>query len=191
MQTKYKYPGICVLGFLAVLAGIDAHAETTAAELLRLGEETAVLKARAKLLEAQRQVSSMQSQPGRATADAPVFTPGLPSVQSIEGIGGALYATLQPEQGGTLDVKAGDMVGKNLKIIDVKPREVIVQSGKNPPVSLRVNSAVGVADAASPPPKPPAVPFLPNEIPAQAGSPYAGMNMPGLPRPPGNPGLGR
>jgi type IV pilus biogenesis protein PilP len=141
-----KHATAAVLLAAATLVSGAASADQTVEELLKLGEETTILKAKAKRLEAQGQVAALQRQLDLAnnvgTSVAPPPASALFAVQAIEGIGPTLYATILLENGATRDVKQGDVIGKNTRIVGIKPGEVIYQQGKARPVTVRVNPSI-------------------------------------------------
>jgi type IV pilus biogenesis protein PilP len=144
-----KHAKAAILLAAAALASGAASADQIVEELLKLGEETTILKAKAKRLEAQGQVATMQRQldlasnPGTSVAPAPI---PLFAVQAIEGIGPTLYATILLDDGVTRDVKQGDVIGNNIRIVGIKPGEVIYQRGKARPVTARVNPSITYSD---------------------------------------------
>lgn len=108
---------------------LPAGAETTAASLTRIEAETLVLKAREKQLEVQssiiakqNEIAAKQSMGAQITQTAVV---GNPVVQAIEGLGGALYATLQMADGSTVDVQTGSVLPDGMRIVSIKPNEVV------------------------------------------------------------------
>ena len=106
-----------------------ASADPVADELLRLGRETVLLKARAKQLEAQGLVESARAKfPIRDKSHAVPWT--VPGVQAIEGIGGTLYATVSLGAGVSFDVKAGDMLSGGILVAAVNPGVVTFQDAK-------------------------------------------------------------
>jgi type IV pilus biogenesis protein PilP len=191
MQNSKLMRAALLLAMTALCSGA-ACADPIASELLRLGEETTLLKAKAKRLEAQNQVSMMQKQleqPGAGAVASAVASPAPPAVttfvvQSIEGIGPVLYATILLDNGTTRDVKEGDVLNKNLRIVSIKPDELVYQQGKGGPTTVRVNPASKHMDlaalaaqspearsAAARPPMPPMLqPFQPVMPPLQPGA---------------------
>ncbi len=118
---------LTVVGSLLVLAFTPADAtanEPTVDNLTRLEAETSVLKARAKKLEVQAQIATRQAELAKLTAPAVM---GDPTVRSVEGIGRQVYATLQLENGSTLDVKVGDVLPNGMKIESISPNAVVVE----------------------------------------------------------------
>jgi hypothetical protein len=148
-----------------MLGHAAAGADPVANELLRLGEETTLLKARAKRLEAQGQVAAMQRQLEQRpdAGAAPAF-----AVLSIEGLGPTLYATILLASGMTQDVVEADVLEQDLRIVSVKPGEVTYQRGKSRPVSVRVNPSSTQVDLARKAETPP-------------GATSSDLRFPGLP----------
>ena len=137
---------------LLLLLG-DAAAESTTADILtRIEAETLVLKAREKqlivqgaIVAKQAEIASKQAEVNRLVRPG---TLGDPTVLALEGIGGVFYATLQLENGSTLDVKAGDVMPNGMVVISIRGNEVIVAADKR-----RIRLATGGAGssvAASP-----------------------------------------
>ena len=54
-----------------------------------------------------------------------------PVIQSIEGIGQSLHATLQLRNGSTLDVSSGDVLPNGMKVVSIRSNEVIVATPQN------------------------------------------------------------
>lgn len=147
MQNK-----IIVALCLPLLMTAPVRAETTAESLTKIEAETLVLKARERQLAVKAQILQLQGEitAREASADqnARPGAPGDPTVQSIEGIGDRLHATLLFENGSTIDVKAGDTLPNGMRVVSVQPNEVMVSADKRRKVRL-AQTSVGAVSAAS------------------------------------------
>lgn len=144
----------------------------TAQALTRLEEETLVLKARLKALETEAQIAQRNAELTRLTAagERSGFV-----VHAVEGIGKSLYATLWSRDQGEVEVKAGDTLPDGMRIVSVKPGEVLAQlAHSRKPVAL-----------------PMAIDTLPAGEQSYAGAPAAGGVGAGIPSIPGIPSLPR
>jgi type IV pilus biogenesis protein PilP len=118
-------------GMLALCAG-PVLAQTTAASLTRIEAETLLLKAREKQLEVQSSIIAKQNEiaakqaMGVAISQPPVV--GQPVVRAIEGLGKALYATLEMSDGSQIDVQAGTVLPNGMRIVAVEPNAVLAQA---------------------------------------------------------------
>ncbi|WEF32245.1 type IV pilus biogenesis protein PilP [Pseudoduganella chitinolytica] len=115
-----------------LLAAGGTLAQTTAATLTRIEAETLLLKAREKQLEVQSSIIAKQNEiaakqaMGVAISAPPVV--GQPVVRAIEGLGKALYATLELSDGSMLDVQAGSVLPNGMRILAVEPNAVLAQA---------------------------------------------------------------
>jgi type IV pilus biogenesis protein PilP len=119
-----------------IMAGLLATggtlAQTTAATLTRIEAETLLLKAREKQLEVQSSIIAKQNEiaakqaMGVAITQPPVV--GQPVVRAIEGLGKALYATLEMSDGSMLDVQTGSVLPNGMRILAVEPNAVLAQA---------------------------------------------------------------
>lgn len=120
-----------VLACLLAACAVPALAQTTAASLTRIEAETLLLKAREKQLEVQASIIAKQNEiaakqaMGVAISQPPVV--GQPVVRAIEGLGKALYATLEMSDGSMLDVQAGTVLPNGMRILAVEPNAVVAQ----------------------------------------------------------------
>ena len=109
-----------------------AAAQSTAASLTRIEAETLLLKAREKQLEVQSSIIAKQNEiaakqaMGLAISQPPVV--GQPVVRAIEGMGKALYATLELSDGSMLDVQTGSVLPNGMRILAVQPNAVLAQA---------------------------------------------------------------
>ena len=127
-------------------------AETTAESLTKIEAETLVLKARERQLAVKAQILQLQGEitlrEARADQSARPGAPGDPTVQSIEGVGGVLHATLLFENGSTIDIKGGDVLPNGMRVVSILPNEVMVSADKRRQIRLAQTSA-GAVSAAS------------------------------------------
>jgi type IV pilus biogenesis protein PilP len=123
---------------LAVLAAIlvcgAVRADPTSDKLTQIEVETLLLKARERQLDVQASILTKQNDiAARQTASqqstqSPVA--GDPVVQGMEGVGGAVFATLQLSDGSIADVQVGDVLVNGMRVVSIAPGGVIVQQGK-------------------------------------------------------------
>lgn len=109
-----------------------AFAETASETLTRIEAETLVMKAREKQLEVQsnilakeQDIATRQQMRDRLTNTA---STGDPVIRSIEGIGTRLYAALQMGDGSLVDVQVGETLSNGMKVVSIRPNEVIVEN---------------------------------------------------------------
>ena len=137
---------------LPFLYTAPALAETTAESLTKIEAETLVLKARERQLSVKAQILQLQGEitarEAKADQNARPGAPGDPTVQSIEGVGGMLHATLLFENGSTIDIKGGDTLPNGMRVISISPNEVMVAADKRRKVRL-AQTSVGAVSAAS------------------------------------------
>jgi type IV pilus biogenesis protein PilP len=136
MRNKSKLAALLA----AWVACGSALADAVSDQLTRLEAETLVLKAREKQLEVQagiiakqNDIMAKQALNDRLTQAAVI---GDPVIRSIEGVGSALYATLQLADGSVVDAQAGDVLSNGMRVISIKPKEVIVENKKKRRVRL-------------------------------------------------------
>ena len=151
-----------------------AQPSATAQALTRLEEESLLLKARLKALETEAQIAQRNAELTRlaAAGDRSGFV-----VRAVEGIGKSLYATLWSRDQGEVEVKAGDTLPNGMRIVAVRPGEVLAQHPR---------SRKSVA-------RPMAIDARPASAGEQsyAGAPAAGGAVPGIPGIPSIPSLPR
>jgi type IV pilus biogenesis protein PilP len=122
--------------FAATLAGLAA-AESTSDALTRIEAETVLLKAREKQLEVQSNILGRQNEialrQGAGNALPHMPTGGEPVVLGIEGLGAAIHATLELNDGSLLDVEAGDVLPNGMRVVSIRASAVVVRTraGKN------------------------------------------------------------
>ncbi|NVE00135.1 type IV pilus biogenesis protein PilP [Massilia sp. BJB1822] len=140
---------------------------SAAADLTQLEAETTLLKARARKLDVLAQIATRQAEIGRlAAASSTAPAAGNPTVRAIEGVGTPLYATLQMNNGGQVDVKAGDVLPDGLKVVSVARGAVLVQRKGGKPYRLASSDAVPQQGAMAP--LPAGMPLPPPSMPRSA-----------------------
>lgn len=150
MQNKYL-PALPVALCLALLCNASAHAETTAETLSKIEAETLVLKAQERQLAVRAQILQLQGEitarETNADKTARPGAPGDPTVQSIEGFGDRMHATLLFENGSIIDIKGGDTLPNGMHVVSIQPNEVMVSANKRRSVRLAQTSAGSVSAA--------------------------------------------
>lgn len=166
MQNNLGYP---VLLALTVYAGAVC-AESASDQLTRIETETLLLKAREKQLDVQAGILARQNEIvakqvlNEQLAQSAVA--GDPVIRAIEGIGNKFFATLQVGSGNTVDVQTGDVLANGMKIVSIRPNEVIAETPNKRRVRLATASQAAVTFNPSypntglrlPPPPPVAMP---------------------------------
>ncbi|EGF32280.1 hypothetical protein IMCC9480_2654 [Oxalobacteraceae bacterium IMCC9480] len=158
-----------------------ASGETTADTLTRIDAETLVLKAqerqlviKAKILQLQADLNNRQSSIDQTARPG---APGDPTVQSIEGIGNNVFATLLFENGSSIDVRTGDVLPNGMRVLSIKTNEVTVSADQRRSVRLLPGNAALISAASGAvqttvalPAAPPGylpVPRLPAKVPGK------------------------
>lgn len=121
------------------------QSSVTAQALTRLEEETLVLKARLKALETEAQIAQRSAELTRLTD---VGARHGFMVRAVEGISGALYATLWSREDGELEVKQGDVLPNGMRIASIQPNAVLVRpthGGKTVALPMAMGSLSGMA----------------------------------------------
>ncbi|MGZ3237538.1 MAG: type IV pilus biogenesis protein PilP, partial [Burkholderiaceae bacterium] len=97
--------------FSGLVLSSAVFAESASDNLTRIEAETLVLKAREKQLDVQAKIIARQSEIASKQAESDRLTQtavyGNPVILSIEGLGKAMFATLQMENGNAIDVQTG------------------------------------------------------------------------------------
>lgn len=145
MQNSLKY--LVLLSCVAFSNTVIA--ESASDNLTRIEAETLVLKARekqldvqAKIIARQSEIATRQAESERQTLTAVV---GNPVIHSVEGIGSAMFATLQLDNGNIVDVQVKDVLSNGMKIVSIRPNEVIVETTKKKRVRLASMSHAATA----------------------------------------------
>lgn len=131
---------VLIIAFSSMFICAPGFAESTSDTLGRIEAETMVLKARERQLEVQAKVLARQQEIAAKQAEherkpQPSIS-GNPLVHSIEGLGDALFATLQLSGGALIEVRAGDMLDNGMKVVTIRPNEVLVQTRNKQVVRL-------------------------------------------------------
>jgi len=120
----------------------------TALQLSRLQDETMLLKAQLKKLDAQSQIAERSAQlnhMGESTDHNEV------KVHAIEGVGEHLYATVSTHDNDELEVKVGDTLPGGLHIVSIKNNAVYAQQANGThvllPLTMTSNSGDSLAQA--------------------------------------------
>lgn len=136
---------------LALSASV--FAESASDNLTRIEMETLVLKAREKQLDVQAKILAKQSEIAfkQAESDRVIQAPmiGNPVILSIEGLGKSMFATLQLDNGNTVDVQAGDMLANGMKVVSIRANEVVIETAKKKRARLATVSQTSAAFDAS------------------------------------------
>jgi len=145
----------------AAMTESPAQTSEVAQTLMHLEEETLVLKARLKALDAQAQVTQRSSELNRLSA---ANERGDFYVRAVEGIGSTVYATLWSRDEGEFEVKAGDTLPNGFRIVSIGPGAVLAR-GPHGGTPMRLPMAIETTPADSQTGKPP----------------VNGMGFPGIP----------
>lgn len=139
MRNELRYLFLTGI-FLSLVSVRHARADSASDDLTKIETETLVLKAREKQLEVQAGILAKQAdilakqvEAGRLISGGAM---GDPTIRSIEGLGSALYATLQLDNGNIVEVTTGDTLSNGMKIVSIRPNEVIVQTAKKQRIRL-------------------------------------------------------
>jgi type IV pilus biogenesis protein PilP len=143
---------------VSLLGCAHAYADPVAEKLSQIEGETLLLKARERQLDVQGSILMKQNQIATIQAGTAALTHARgandPQVRSVEGVGRAVFATLQLDDGAIVDVQAGDMLPHGMRVVSIAPGNVIVRKGKR-----RVRLAQAAAQApVVPVPPPPGLP---------------------------------
>jgi type IV pilus biogenesis protein PilP len=113
-------------------------AMAAANQLMRLQEDTVVLNAQLKKLDAQAQVAAREAalnQVSRTAANTEV------SVVATQSLGRDTSATVRTVDGGELDVHAGDTLPNGMRVVSIRPGAMVVQGLGGQRSTLLVSSA--------------------------------------------------
>lgn len=94
-------------------------------QLMSLQEDTVILKAQLKKLEAQADVAARQDALGRMGHAVNADQLGIVATQSL---GKTMMATIDVNDGSELDVHAGDQLPNGIRIVSIRPGVVVVDS---------------------------------------------------------------
>jgi type IV pilus biogenesis protein PilP len=144
---------------------LAASGETIADQLSRIDAETLVLKAQERQLAVQTKILQLQGElNARQTGldqSARPGAPGDPTVQSIEGIGDTVFATLRFENGSTIDVRTGNVLPNGMQVLSIKTNEVTVSADKRRNIRLLPGNAALISAASGAVPTTMALPANP------------------------------
>ncbi|HEY4350796.1 MAG TPA: type IV pilus biogenesis protein PilP [Paraburkholderia sp.] len=139
-------------------------------ELMHLQEQTLLLKAQLKKLDAQAQVAERTAALSRLGAGSDSIDNGRGALRvvAIEGLGRRFSATLQTVDGQQFEVAAGDQLPNGIRIVSVAANEVLARSDSGRtlhlmPVLSRGAAPYGPAQAAGVPGLPSGYPALPRD----------------------------
>jgi type IV pilus biogenesis protein PilP len=116
----------------------QAQTAEAANQLMHLQEDTVVLKATLKKLDAQAQVAEREASIDRIS-NVPTYDDV--RVTSIESLGRATSATLNLNDGSELEVHTGDTLPNGLRIVSIRPGSVLVENRSGKRTTLMVSSA--------------------------------------------------
>jgi type IV pilus biogenesis protein PilP len=143
----------CILALFALTFSGLAFAESTSDALTRIEAETMLLKAREKQLDVQANILSKQNEialkQGIATTLPQISTGADPVLRGIEGLGTALYATLETGSG-VFEVQRGEVLPNGMRVVAIAMNGVTLRDAAGRNVHLAVtgqNSAPGPANA--------------------------------------------
>lgn len=128
---------------LALCASV--FAQSVSDNLTRIETETLVLKAREKQLDVQAKILAKQSEIAAKQAESERVTQapaiGNPVILSIEGFGKSMFATLQLDNGNSVDVQAGDMLSNGMRVASIRGNEVVIVTAKKKRMRLAYASS--------------------------------------------------
>lgn len=157
-----------VVGTPAGAPVVDGPTQRLSDTLTRIDAETMVLKAREKqlgvqaaIVAKQQEIAARENDITRAT-QAPVQ--GRPNLVGIEGIGSVMVATLELDNGTTVDVQKGDQLPNGMRIVSIQPRSVTLDTGRGRVQLTQARRVPATFNAAFPAPGP-LLPPLPQAAP--------------------------
>jgi type IV pilus biogenesis protein PilP len=122
----------------------NSTASDTAAQLSRLQDETMVLKAQLKKLDAQSQIAERSAQLNHLGDSA---DHNEVKVHAIEGVGAHLYATVSTHDNDELEVRVGDTLPGGLRIVSIKNNAVDTQQANGAHVLLPLTMTSSSGDS--------------------------------------------
>jgi type IV pilus biogenesis protein PilP len=121
--------------FLAALLSCSVVlADTTSDKLTQIEADILLLKAHEKQLDVEASILTKQNEIAakqnarHLLAQSPMAMD--PVVHGVEGLGRAMFATLQLSDGSIIDVKARDVLPNGMRVVSIAPGSVIVEQGK-------------------------------------------------------------
>lgn len=134
-----------MIAALCVAMSSAALADTTADDLSKIEAETLLLQARQKKLTVQAEIAAKQAEIASKHVEsnrlAKLASAGDPVIRAIEGVGSHLYATLQLDNGSTIDATIGDVLPNGMKVVAINLNEVIVENRHRRRVRLYTGAA--------------------------------------------------
>jgi type IV pilus biogenesis protein PilP len=134
--TADTAPRVAVVPTPAAVAAAD--------ELMRLQEETVVLKAELKKLDAQADVAAREDAINRLGHRAIESNVSLIATQSL---GKTMFASVATSDGGELDVRTGDTLPNNMRVVSIRPGAIVVEARDGHRSTLTVSSAPRMVEA--------------------------------------------
>jgi type IV pilus biogenesis protein PilP len=178
-NIKHIRTALLAAAITACTAG-PAFAGSAADSLAKIEEETLILKAREKQLGVKAQIIAKEAEIASRQAEVSRTLPpdddDAPVVQSIEGIGEKLFATLQLRGGGAIDVASGDVLPNGMKVISIRTNEVTVATAKGRRIRLATGAPETTVNAAVTQRRRPSYPSLPPPLPGSS-MPFANGGM--------------
>ncbi|MEA3119678.1 MAG: hypothetical protein QOI13_2948 [Paraburkholderia sp.] len=113
-------------------------AAATADELMRLQEDTVVLKAELKKLDAQADVAEREdaiNRMGHRAIESNV------SLIATQGLGKTMFASVATSDGGELDVRTGDTLPNSMRVVSIRSGAIVVEARDGHRSTLTVSSA--------------------------------------------------
>ncbi|MDQ7980286.1 type IV pilus biogenesis protein PilP [Paraburkholderia sp. SARCC-3016] len=122
---------------LQVVAVPTPAATAAADELMRLQEDTLLLKAELKKLDVLAQVAERQKSLHQIGNPA---TNGAMSLLATQSLGGAMSATLTASDGSEFDVRAGDTLAEGTRVAEIRSGAVVLSVQDGHRVTLAVST---------------------------------------------------
>jgi hypothetical protein len=119
-------------------------AMAAADELMRLQEDTVVLKAELKKLDAQAAVAERKDAIDRAGHRAIETNVSLIATQSL---GKTMFASVATSDGGELDVRTGDTLPNSMRVVSIRSGAIVVEARDGHHSTLTVSSAPRMVEA--------------------------------------------
>lgn len=117
---------VCMALSGAALAGDGGSADTIA----KLNEEIAIMAARIRLLEAELQMAQKRAELAKLNGVTDANKDVRPSLRSIEGVNGTMYATFAYTDGGMVTVEKGEKLPGGWVVESIQLRGVTIIKGK-------------------------------------------------------------
>lgn len=111
----------------AISGSAFAESGNTIAEL---NEKIAIMGAQIRLLEAELQMAQKNKDLAKLKGTTEEGRAGLPSLRSIEGVNGSMYATFSHAEGGDVTVEKGERLPGGWAVVEIRPKSVTLSNGK-------------------------------------------------------------